>query len=197
MYFPRKKSESPEISFLWHFQKAKKVVIKTVMDCICGARIFQIKVKSRDFLVRDKASSTALETQKSLLFAFLQKIRSSYIIKCTSIRLLLENAYRIKSKLVVKHRKVEDATKIFSINSFSESRKSEMVEQVRDQVSLSRERAVLSRCSLLMQPRLSCKNATKAKIGFSWQISVQSSENSVRLNALQRGKFKILIFNLL
>ena len=46
MYFPRKKSESPEISFLWHFQKAKKVVIKTVMaiktvmDCICGARIF-------------------------------------------------------------------------------------------------------------------------------------------------------------
>ena len=31
MYFSRKKSESPEIRFLWHFQKAKKVAIKTVM----------------------------------------------------------------------------------------------------------------------------------------------------------------------
>ena len=29
--YPRKKSESPEIRFLWHFQKAKKVAIKTVM----------------------------------------------------------------------------------------------------------------------------------------------------------------------
>ena len=31
MYFSPQKSESPEIRFLWHFQKAKKVAIKTVM----------------------------------------------------------------------------------------------------------------------------------------------------------------------
>ena len=39
MYFPRRKSEYPEIRYLWHFPKAKEgdiktVAIKTVMDCI-------------------------------------------------------------------------------------------------------------------------------------------------------------------
>ena len=29
--FHQKNSESPEIIFLWHFQKAKKVAIKTLM----------------------------------------------------------------------------------------------------------------------------------------------------------------------